>query len=651
MYQIIVKFYSFGKIFNMIMRKSILILLSLGSTIAVYGQKASLNTQEIETRQDTTKLNEIIISENRLQIPFAKQSRNIQIVTSEEIKRLPGNSLNEILQSVNGVDIRQRGPFGSQADISIDGGSFEQTLVLVNGVKMADPQTAHHALNLPIPLDAIDRIEIIRGPASRIYGINSLTGAINIVTKKPKESFISAHVYTGSSFKENEEKTSEKYYGAGTQIGGAWHQKKHNHLFFYNYQKSNGQRYNTASENNKLYYQGEYNPGDADHINWSAGYIDNKFGANGFYAAPGDKESQERVKTAFATLSSRHQLTDKLSVSPRISNRYNEDDYRYYRQDFSKARSKHFNNALTAELNAVYQTSFGDFGLGIESRWERINSSNIGTHKRENQGAYAEFKTEAIQNLMINVGTYVNYNSDYGWQVFPGIDLGYDLDSRWKLVLNAGSSQRIPSFTDLYLKQPGNIGNPDLTSENAYQVETGVKYINNNLIIQGGYFYRSIADFIDWTREVSTVPYQPFNIGTNKVNGLNTSLRYQIGNDQDIMKYFINIGYNYLRPSIKKEEPGTDSKYAIESLRHQAIANLTVQHREWSLTTSNRFYERISYKFYFLSDLKLAYSLNKISLYADVQNIFNVTYIQAGAVPMPGIWYSLGAKFNCSFVR
>lgn len=111
MYQIIVKFYSFGKIFNMIMRKSILILLSLGSTIAVYGQKASLNTQEIETRQDTTKLNEIIISENRLQIPFAKQSRNIQIVTSEEIKRLPGNSLNEILQSVNGVDIRQAGTF------------------------------------------------------------------------------------------------------------------------------------------------------------------------------------------------------------------------------------------------------------------------------------------------------------------------------------------------------------------------------------------------------------------------------------------------------------------------------------------------------------------------------------------------------------
>lgn len=176
------------------MRKSTLILLSLGCTIAVYGQKASLNSQEIETRQDTTKLNEIIISENRLQIPFARQSRNIQIVTSEEIKRLPGNSLNEILQSVNGVDIRQRGPFGSQADISIDGGSFEQTLVLVNGVKMADPQTAHHALNLPIPLDAIERIEIIRGPASRIYGINSLTGAINIVTKNLRK-VLFRHMY------------------------------------------------------------------------------------------------------------------------------------------------------------------------------------------------------------------------------------------------------------------------------------------------------------------------------------------------------------------------------------------------------------------------------------------------------------------------
>lgn len=88
----------------------------------------------------------MIINQNRLQIPFTKQTRNIQIITQEDIKRLPARSVNELLAYINGVDIRQRGPFGSQADVNIDGGSFEQTLILLNGAKISDPQTAHHSL-------------------------------------------------------------------------------------------------------------------------------------------------------------------------------------------------------------------------------------------------------------------------------------------------------------------------------------------------------------------------------------------------------------------------------------------------------------------------------------------------------------------------
>src|SRR5690606_20292955 len=133
-------------------------------------------------------LQEVVISENRLQIPFAQQNRNIQIIDRKQIDALPARSLNELLSHVAGVDLRQRGPFGTQADVSIDGGTFEQTLILIDGVKMLDAQTAHNSLNLPIPADAIERIEIIRGPAARIYGINSLTGAINIVTRKPRNS-------------------------------------------------------------------------------------------------------------------------------------------------------------------------------------------------------------------------------------------------------------------------------------------------------------------------------------------------------------------------------------------------------------------------------------------------------------------------------
>src|SRR5690606_12287921 len=110
-------------------------------------------------------------------------------------------SVNELLSYVAGVDLRQRGPFGTQSDVSIDGSTFDQVLVLINGVKMSDPQTGHHLTNVPIPLSSIDHIEILRGPAARIYGVNALAGAINIITRVPAQTEVSAQVYTGSSFK------------------------------------------------------------------------------------------------------------------------------------------------------------------------------------------------------------------------------------------------------------------------------------------------------------------------------------------------------------------------------------------------------------------------------------------------------------------
>ncbi|UIR57736.1 TonB-dependent receptor [Sphingobacterium sp. SRCM116780] len=620
--------------------------LLLGSSYA-FSQIA--NAQAYSLR-DTTNLNEVIINQNRLQIPFSKQTRNIQIITKEDIKRFPARSINELLAYISGVDIRQRGPFGSQADVNIDGGTFEQTLILLNGAKISDPQTAHHSLNLPIPTDAIERIEIIKGPASRIYGINSLTGAINIVTKTAESNLISAQVYAGSSFEKSEDAQHGKYYGKGIQLGFANKMGHFGQQLYLGHEDSNGQRYNTASKNNKIYYQGNYTPNSNNEVSTAVGYIDNQFGANGFYAAPGDKESYELVKTAFATLQSKHQLGKRFTLSPRISNRYNEDDYRYLRHDLTKARSKHYNNAFMTELNAVYEQDYGSFGIGVESRFENINSSNIGRHSRENYGGYFEFKTEMIKNLLINIGTYVNYNSDYSWQVFPGIDLGYEINNQWKLVFNAGSSQRIPSFTDLYLNQrPANIGNPALTSERARQVEGAVKYADAHIIAHAGYFYRTINDFIDWTREVNTEPWQPQNMDKNEVQGFNFNFRLDLNDPVATTKYYTTLGYNYLHPKVKDATMGNASKYAIESLRHQANVNFTVSHKEWSLTTANRFNERISYKSYFISDIRLSHNIAKLNLYVDAQNLFNVKYIEAGAVPMPGTWYTMGIKYSMGY--
>ena len=144
-------------------------------------------------------IQELTIAENRLSIPFNDVSRNIEIITKQQIQELNAFSINEVLQLVGGVDIRQRGVHGVQADLSIRGGTFEQALILINGVKMLDPQTGHHLMNLPITLEDIERIEVLKGPGARVFGQNAFAGAINIVTKVQDEFGLSAGIDYGEN--------------------------------------------------------------------------------------------------------------------------------------------------------------------------------------------------------------------------------------------------------------------------------------------------------------------------------------------------------------------------------------------------------------------------------------------------------------------
>ena len=275
-------------------------------------------------------------------------------------------------------------------------------------------------------------------------------------------------------------------------------QEKIKHLLSLAKEETSGQRYNTAAKNVKAMYQGNTVLNDKNTLNWMGGYIDNAFGANGYYAAPYDKESYEIVQTLLLSVGSKHRINDRLTVKPRVSNRYNEDDYRFYRNDLSKARSLHYSNVMMLELNAIYETSVGNFGLGYEMRLEDINSSNLGTHDRKNHGWFAEYKQTFFDKLLLNAGAYWNYNTDYGFQWYPGIDVAYFLSDGWKLQANVGTSQRIPSFTDLYVNQrPGNIGNPNLKPEAAWQYEIGANYNKGNRQFAASIFERNITDFID----------------------------------------------------------------------------------------------------------------------------------------------------------
>ncbi|HET8572919.1 MAG TPA: TonB-dependent receptor [Edaphocola sp.] len=620
------------------MKRTIITLALALISGAAFAQQAADSTSK--------NLNEVVIRGNRLDIPFNESSRNIQVITAKEIEQLPVHSVNELLAYVGGVDIQQRSPFGGQADISMDGGTSEQTLVLLNGIKLINAQTAHNMMNIPVPLDAIDHIEILHGAAARVYGINALTGAINIVTKKSSKSFVTANLQSGSSFAQKAEGDGSGLYGGGSlQLTANYGNDKQSQLFAFGRDQYNGQRYNSAQAASQFFYNGNYNFNMNNSVQALAGYVHNDFGANGFYAAPGDKNSEEIVETGIFSLSSKHKI-GSVTLSPRISDRYDRDDYRYIKQQPAIGRSVHYTNALMLELNGSLPLGNGTLGFGWESRLGKINSSNIGKHQRNNHGAYAEYRKNLFGKLIANIGLYANYNTDFGWQAYPGLDLAYLVNEDWKISASAGSGQRIPSFTDLYLNQPpGNVGNPEVQPEGAWAYDANVRYHGHGLSVQTGAFYRDITDFIDWIRSNDSVPYSPVNFGENKIYGMYARMEQQFSLGRN-RQFGYQVSYNYLNPKPLSANGDDQSKYVLETLKHQLIAGISYRYDNFSFHITNRYIKRMLNDAYDVLDARVDYRLRSFLIYADISNILNAQYHEAGAVPMPPRWFSLGVKFQ-----
>ena len=150
------------------------------------------------SQEKNQQLDSIVINSSRISLPFKKNSRTINIITAKDIKNSAATNVADLLQQVTGIDIRRRGTGGGQSDLYIRGGGFDQTLLLIDGIKMDDAQTGHHTMNGVLPIEVIERIEIIKGPAARIFGQNAFTGAINIVTKKKLKNKVSINAEAGS---------------------------------------------------------------------------------------------------------------------------------------------------------------------------------------------------------------------------------------------------------------------------------------------------------------------------------------------------------------------------------------------------------------------------------------------------------------------
>lgn len=575
-------------------------------------------------------LEDIVIAENRLELPFSALSRSITIITSKDIRLMPVISVAELLNYVSGVDVRQRGAHGVQADISIRGGTFDQSLVLLNGIKLNDPQTGHHSLNLPVDIQQIERIEILKGAGARIYGQNAFAGAINIVTKKSTSPGLQASLRAGS------------YQLGGISLNATLPGKKVNNMFSFSKDFSEGYRHNTDYDITNFFYQGEMSRREGSY-RLLAGYTERRFGANGFYANPNFAEQYEEIQTSLVALDYQTQV-ERWLIKPRIYWRRNQDLYLFVRNNPSIYRNMHIGNTTGAEFNASHSNSWGITGAGLEAAQVQLSSNNLGQHQRTVLSAFLEHRFSFFDNrLDLTPGLSFNYFSDFGTRIFPGMDAGWNITQKWKVFVNAGNTYRVPTFTDLYYSDPANAGNPDLEPESAFSWESGIKYQSAKLQIEASWFSRMGRDLIDWTRDADTLKWQPRNFQNLDMSGLDCSMQYYFTTKSPLRS--IRLGYTLIEADLLESEY-TLSRYALNHLRHQFTGGISLGQGPLSLNIQGRYNERIALEDFTLFDVRLAYKHQTFTLFAEATNLTDEKYTGANLVPMPGRWIRGGLSYN-----
>lgn len=594
-------------------------------------------------------MDSVVVQDFRIPASISSNNRGIQVIEARDWEGLPVSSINDLLIHFSGIDLRQRGPGGVQADLSIDGSSFDQVLVLIDGVKVSDPQTGHHLLNLPVSLSSLERVEFIRGAAASQYGVNALAGVLNLVTRKPSTDGADLQVRAGGlvSGLENE---GRGYRDGGLELGLEKVGTRLQHSLNLAGDFSNGYRPNTGYQNLRAFYQNRWQDDRGRKASFLAGFQDKDFGAHGFYSAPGDRNAREKTQAWLAAMDLKLGQGKTWTWNPRLSYRLHKDDYIYDRDHPERYRNQHQTQVITGEFHGSRYWGRGRLGLGMEYRQELIHSSNLGDHQRGNLGLFANIR-QHWKAWDFSAGLYQQYQTQHGIQFYPSLDLGYHLLGSLKIYLHAGMGQRMPTYTDLYYQDPGNLGNENLRPERAYYGELGFRQKGLKHRFQVQAFFRDTKDFIDWVREDSSQPWQPLNYQRVQVPGLSMQGMLDLGRHAGRSASFhhqIHVQYTYLEPRIQDPDSRI-SKYVIEALRHQLQLRWQGAYGpHWRLSFSGRYQSRISMSDYWLLDSRLAYDRGTWSMAMDLQNLLDTQYRELSSVPLPGRWirFTLGFRMR-----
>ncbi len=570
-------------------------------------------------------IDEVNLQGRFLSILYNEVNENVTVITKQQIQNSPATSIDELLQFYSGLDIKRRGSNGVQSDITIRGSSFEQVLILINGIRMNDSQTGHNTFNLPFDISAVERVEIMKGSSAKLYGQNVYAGVINIVTKSSSDEQVTIKAQ-GGDFKTYDLSASATF---GSE--------KLTNLFTISNGASDGYRFNTDYQIRNFFYQNKLKLNDGS-LSLQAGFSEKKFGANGFYASPAAINQYEEAQASVVSLQYQQRF-GKLSFNSNVYWRRGQDMYLFIRENPSYYRNMHIGNNVGGTVNATYESSLGTTGIGVDYRKEYLVSSNLGDRERDVTQVFFDHQFKFFnQKLEVNPGaSWANYSGQNFF--YPGMDVGFIINPNHKVFGAVSKGFRIPTFTDLYYKSPAEIGNPNLVPESAVSSEVGYRFQNEKILAKVSGFIRNTNNGIDWLKETPTSPWKAENVGEIHLKGFETEFKQQLFS-------FLNyrLGYTYLDNQYKNEEL---SRYALQNLRHQFVAQVDVKFLKYfSNQLIYKYSERVNLGSYNILDEQINFRFKDLNFYVLVNNLTNAKYVETNLVPMPGRWFHVGFTYH-----
>ena len=564
------------------------------------------------TAQETV-LDEVVVSSPRIELSMDQQSRSVTTITAEEIEESGASTLIDVLSDVAGIELRSRGAQDVQSDIYIRGGGFDQVLLLIDGIKVDNPQTGHHTLNAIIPVEMIERVEILKGAAGRVYGQNAFSGAINIVTKKsPAESL---NVLLGGG--------SFDYQKAA--LFGTVQRESSNHTVYIERVSSDGYRYNTDYDNQNYFWKSSWET-DQEPIELLASFNNRRFGANGFYASPTFTDQFEATQSSLLGLTT--SINGNWHIKPKLYWKRGQDEFILFKNDPSIYRNMHITNKLGAEVNATKKHVLGTTGIGFELAHVSIRSNNLGEHARTLAHGYLEHRF--VSNRWdVTPGLSVSHYTDQDTFFYPGIDVGFQVSGNSRLFFNSGYTYRIPTYTDLYYNDPTTLGNESLLPEKALSTELGFRHHQNNWKLSLTLFQRDAKNYIDYVVLAGDERWQATNIDQILSQGGELDVVVNIS------RHKFAMGYAYLKDDVDGVSSAL-SRYAINSRKHHLSTR-------WTLKWSSSITSSVSYRYakqdsgyhYNVVDANIAVAKGRFKLSLSAHNILNADYTEQNLVPMP----------------